>query len=251
MTCDCDPGFKGQRCETSKCEINCSLHGGVPNSACTQCVGCKGAWTGATDEGLVFYALGSSIQNSPVNLYLCDTDHIYSPTPSGPNMLFQNQSLPTYKMMVAKAGPYVAQVENTGHLRVYKSIPAKSSVVWDSGNPQASASDKNYTLEMRDDGRLTVTSAEGTIVWNSSSTPLEIGDYFVELQDDGILTIWKGNRDDIEGIVWQSTRGNVSSPCTLEGVQFNAALPNTTGAVPVYEFYNPTTNDHAYRAVKQ
>ena len=251
VSCICDPSFEGPRCELSKCELNCSLHGGVRNSACTECVGCQGAWTGASDEGLAFYALASTAQTYDVNLYSCDTDHIFSTTPTGPNVLLQNQSLPAFSMMVAAAGPYVAQVDDTGHLRVYQSIPATSSIVWDSGNhPSVSSPNTIYSLKLQKDGRLVVISSGGEIAWASSSTPLPIGDYFVEIQDSGILKIFTGKPSDIGDIVWQSTRGNVSSPCTLEGVPFNGVLANTTGSIPVYEYFNPTTNDHTYQTSK-
>ena len=45
MSCSCDKYYTGPHCETAECQLDCK-HGSVPNSECTQCVGCMGAWTG-------------------------------------------------------------------------------------------------------------------------------------------------------------------------------------------------------------
>jgi len=60
ISCVCDAGWTGfrkkfslkvsyqrlgARCEAASCPLNCT-HGGVPDSNCTQCVGCLGAWYG-------------------------------------------------------------------------------------------------------------------------------------------------------------------------------------------------------------
>jgi len=50
VSCICDEGFEGERCEKVKCDLNCK-HGGEPDSQCSQCIGCLGAWTGRTCEG--------------------------------------------------------------------------------------------------------------------------------------------------------------------------------------------------------
>jgi len=49
ISCKCDDGYEGERCEASKCSLNCK-HGGYPNAKCTACEGCLGAWTGTTCE---------------------------------------------------------------------------------------------------------------------------------------------------------------------------------------------------------
>lgn len=45
MTCVCDGGWAGSRCETKTCALKCK-HGGSPNRQCNKCTGCLGAWGG-------------------------------------------------------------------------------------------------------------------------------------------------------------------------------------------------------------
>jgi len=45
ITCVCDTGYAGGRCETKTCDLDCK-HGGTPFADCTRCDGCKGAWGG-------------------------------------------------------------------------------------------------------------------------------------------------------------------------------------------------------------
>ena len=47
IQCICDDGWTGLRCGSAVCTIACA-HGGVPDAACTTCLGCKGAWYGPT-----------------------------------------------------------------------------------------------------------------------------------------------------------------------------------------------------------
>lgn len=45
ITCECDKYYSGSHCEVAECQLDCK-HGGTPNKDCTQCEGCKGAWSG-------------------------------------------------------------------------------------------------------------------------------------------------------------------------------------------------------------
>lgn len=46
IVCMCDAGWAGARCEQFVCPLTCA-HGGLPDTNCTTCVNCLGAWTGS------------------------------------------------------------------------------------------------------------------------------------------------------------------------------------------------------------
>lgn len=78
MTCRCDPGWIGIRCESATCELDCG-HGGIPNPACTECTNCSGAWRAATDAGSDFNASAISLPDYVgINEYLCAGAVTYS-----------------------------------------------------------------------------------------------------------------------------------------------------------------------------
>ena len=49
MSCACDTGFSGPHCESAACGLKCT-HGGVADTACTVCQGCRGGWGGKLCE---------------------------------------------------------------------------------------------------------------------------------------------------------------------------------------------------------
>ena len=99
---------------------------------------------------------------------------------------------------------------------------------------------------MRDDGRLVVLGDTGAIVWSSSNKPLARGDYFAQIADSGTLSVYHGTPDDLGERVWKSEVGNASYHCDAS-LAFYGVSNTTPGAIPVYEFFDPTTNDHTYR----
>jgi hypothetical protein len=81
ITCVCDFGYSGSRCEQKHCTLDCS-HGGEVNGACSQCDGCAGAWRGARDDGVPFYALPNDrvrpdIQTYPIHAYDCKGTQVF------------------------------------------------------------------------------------------------------------------------------------------------------------------------------
>ena len=223
----------------------CDRHGGTANGACTQCEDCKGAWTGATHLGIPFLAPSAADHSEavPILAYSCGTDTVFSPTPIGTDVLYSNQELSMYQQLVSADGHFVAEVDYTGRLRVFDSVACAYSVLWESGEPKASNSTK-FTLRLLDDGRLVTLDSAEKVVWNSTGVKQPQGAYFARLAD-GTLSVFNGTLHGSHELVWQSPVANVSSPCrktlAFHGVPFDAP-----DAIAVYEFYNPTTKDHAY-----
>ena len=252
IACKCDPGFVGLNCEIAiGCPIDCTRHGGNPNAMCTQCENCKGAWTGAHYMGAPF-AAPSSTQDAvvPIYSYYCDTDHVFATISRANDILYSNKILPMYQQLVAGSlsSQVVAEVDYSGHLRVFNAVPSRSSIVWDSGPPLPSNS-TSFSLKLRDDGRLVVLGSTGDIVWSSSDESLPRGNYFVQLGDYGTLSLYRGHPDAIGELVWQSQVYDAPSPCIRDNARpaFYGVSKDSAGAIPVYEFFDPTTNDHTYR----
>ena len=148
----------------------------------------------------------------PIYSYLCGTDHIFSPVPKVNNILLANQTMVMYQQLVSNNSMFVAEVDDTGHLRVFNTVAATSSVVWSSESSITSNS-TSFSLHLRDDGRLVVLdSTTNMSVWSSSNESKPTGSYFAKLQHQGTISIFSGTPFNQGELIWNSSLSNASSP---------------------------------------